>query len=415
LQNQQNTVDLLFYLNNTTQMIRQYAFENFYSFLEETEVSLLANRQVPDSNNLITLDGGDRVSKVMLVLGHNASGKTKLLMPLAFMAWFMSESFRVELDSGIPFETHLTSSSDVMRCDVEFSLSNERGGEDIYRYELEATKTHVVREALYVKDKRFKYMFIREWDEKASQYSVKQQGFGFKVAEAKKARKNASLIATAAQYGVPFAEKLVLAADKVFTNVTMGGKRHLDKDLLDESTHFYHDNGYFLDKLNTHIKRLDFGVDGVSIKKVDLPDVGEMLLPLCLHQSRGKNFSLPLVSESSGTRGAYSILRYILPVLEYGGIAVLDEMESELHPQMAIEVMRLFTDTEANPHNAQLLIATHSLEVLQYVEKNQIYLVEKNDCISEAWRLDEMKGVRRDDNIYARYLAGAYGAVPNFS
>lgn len=89
-------------------------------------------------------------------------------------------------------------------------------------------------------------------------------------------------------------------------------------------------------------------------------------------------------------------------------------MESELHPQMAIEIMRLFTDTETNPHNAQLLIATHSLEVLQYVEKNQIYLVEKNDCVSDAWRLDEMKGVRRDDNIYARYLAGAYGAVPKF-
>lgn len=396
-------------------MIRQYSFENFYSFLEETEVSLLANKQVPDSNNLMTLADGDRVAKVMVVLGHNASGKTKLLMPLAFLSWFIGHSFRVELDSSIPFETHRASDSDVMTCDVEFSLPDEHGSEDIYRYELETTQSHVIREALYVKDKRFKYVFIREWDEKTKQYNVKQQGFGFKATEAKKVRKNASLIATAAQYGVPFAIKLTLAAYKVFANVTVGGKRHLDDKLLGESTDFYHSNNFFLKKLNTYIKRLDFGIEQISIKKIDLADGGEKLIPVCHHQSNGKKFSLQLGSESSGTRGAYSILRYILPVLEYGGIAVLDEMESELHPQMAIEIMRLFTDTETNPHNAQLLIATHSLEVLQYVEKNQIYLVEKNDCASEAWRLDEMKGVRRDDNIYAHYLAGAYGAVAKFN
>jgi hypothetical protein len=40
-------------------------------------------------------------------------------------------------------------------------------------------------------------------------------------------------------------------------------------------------------------------------------------------------------------------------------------------------------------------------------------LVEKDkNCQSEAWRLDEVKGVRSDDNLYAKYMAGAYGAVP---
>ena len=349
----------------------------------------------------------------MTVLGHNASGKTKLLMPLAFMSWFMSRSFQdIAPDALIPIEPHLASDSDVISCKVEFMLAHDK--KNIYRYELDLTKTQVNREALYVKDKRFKYLFIREWDEETKQYQVKQQGFGLKPTEAKKVRKNASLIATAAQYGVDVAKELVGFADRIATNVTMVGKRNFDDGLLGESTLFYNENKHFLEKLNTHIKRLDFGVEGISIKTITLPDSSEGLVPICSHQSKGKDFSLSLINESSGTRGAYSILRYILPVLEYGGIAVLDEMESELHPQMAIEVMRLFTDSDSNPNNAQLLIATHSLEVLQRVEKNQIYLVEKNDCVSEAWRLDQMQGVRRDDNIYARYLAGAYGAVPSF-
>ena len=32
--------------------------------------------------------------------------------------------------------------------------------------------------------------------------------------------------------------------------------------------------------------------------------------------------------------------------------------------------------------------------------------------LSEAWRLGDMKGIRRDD--YFKSRAGAYGAVPNF-
>jgi len=396
-------------------MIYRYVFKNFYSFLEATELSTLANKQVPESNNLISLEDGQRASKVMVVLGHNASGKSKLLMPLVFMSWFISRSFQdIAPDADIPIEPHLASDSDVIICEVEFTLflANK---ENIYRYELELTRTQVNREMLYVKDKRFKYVFVREWNEETKQYQVKQQGFGFNPAEAKKVRKNASLIATAAQYGVAFSEELTRFADRITTNVTVVGKRHFDKGVLDESTLFYNENLHFLEKLNTHIKRLDLGVESISIKTMTLPDASEALVPICSHQSNGHDFSLPLANESSGTRGAYSILRYILPVLEYGGIAVLDEMEFELHPQLTIEIMRIFTDPDSNPKNAQLLIATHSQEVLQHVEKNQIYLVEKHDCFSRALRLDKAQGVRRDDNLYARYIAGVYGAVPRIS
>jgi hypothetical protein len=41
-------------------------------------------------------------------------------------------------------------------------------------------------------------------------------------------------------------------------------------------------------------------------------------------------------------------------------------------------------------------------------------LVEKDaDCLSQAYRMDSIEGIRNDDNFYAKYLAGTYGAVPN--
>ena len=45
--------------------------------------------------------------------------------------------------------------------------------------------------------------------------------------------------------------------------------------------------------------------------------------------------------------------------------------------------------------------------------KEQVVLVEKDaDLNTDAYRLDDIEGVRADDNIYAKYMAGAYGAVP---
>ncbi|MBL4759703.1 MAG: ATP-binding protein [Mariprofundaceae bacterium] len=372
----------------------------------------MANKQVPDSNSLIHLENGERIAKVMTVLGHNASGKTKLLMPLSFITWFMAESFKgITPDEDIPVEAHRASDSKIISFEFEFTMPSST--EHVFRYELELSTKQVFREALYMKQKRFNYVFIREWDKETEEYHVKQKGFGLKPSEAKKVRKNVSLISTAAQYGVPFAEALVNFSGCAFTNVNMAGKRHLDERELNESTKFYYDNEDFLGQLNMHIQRLDFGIEKITIEKVVLPDETEKLIPIFHHKSQGKGFALSIYNESSGTRGIYSILSTVLSILEVGGIAVLDEMESELHPQMVLEIMRMFTDSDSNPNDAQLLMATHSLEVLQRVEKNQIYLVEKNDCVSEAWRLDEMKGVRRDENIYARYMAGAYGAVPN--
>ena len=54
-----------------------------------------------------------------------------------------------------------------------------------------------------------------------------------------------------------------------------------------------------------------------------------------------------------------------------------------------------------------------TMEVLNLLHKSQIMLVEKDEnCESSAWRMDDVKGIRNDDNFYAKYMAGAYGAVP---
>ena len=110
------------------------------------------------------------------------------------------------------------------------------------------------------------------------------------------------------------------------------------------------------------------------------------------------------------------MLKTILQVLTQGGVAILDEFDVNLHPDMVLSLFELFIQPETNPHNAQLLFSTHSHIVLSKLDKYQIILIEKNkNGVSDAWRLDEMSGVRADDNYYTKYLAGAYGATPKIN
>ena len=139
----------------------------------------------------------------------------------------------------------------------------------------------------------------------------------------------------------------------------------------------------------------------------------EVLLPFGVHKVGDESFELMIYEESNGTQSAYSLLGLILPVLKNGGVAIIDELDNDLHPLLLPAIFDLFRSSHHNPHNAQLIFSCHTPEVFNLLNKHQIYLVEKYEQASEAWRLDEMEGVRNDDNLYAKYMAGAFDAIPN--
>ncbi len=108
------------------------------------------------------------------------------------------------------------------------------------------------------------------------------------------------------------------------------------------------------------------------------------------------------------------LLHKLLPSLKAGGLAVIDEFESDLHPHMLEPILDLFASEVTNPNGAQLLFTCHAVEVLNVVHKSQVTLVEKDDRNeSSAWRLDSVEGILSSDNFYAKYMAGAYGGVPH--
>jgi len=392
-------------------MLHTYTFKNFQSFAEGVEVDLTVNRKSTLTDWMNENVCGNRVSRLLAVVGHNASGKTALLKPIAFLYWFISQSFASPPDSLIPCSPHVVHTTEPSEFECLFDFDGT-----LWRYVLKCTPQRVLYEALYQKRERFAYVFIRTWNPETNSYSVKQQGFGLSPQSAKKGRANVSLIAWAAQYDVPLAKQL--ATSLVISNVNVVGRLPVsDQAIMFAAEHFSSNPTQRL-QMNRLLSEWDLGLAGVDLQEIQLNPVEapeeKTWFPFGRHVSGSDSFSLPFNMESNGTQGAFILLSRLLPVLENGGLAVIDEFENDLHPLMLEPILALFANPETNPQGAQLVFSTHAVEVLNLLEKSQVMLVEKDsNCLSTAYRMDTVEGIRNDDNFYAKYMAGAYGGVPS--
>ena len=393
-------------------MLHSYTFSNFQSFREWVEIDLTLSRKVVLTEWMNEVPTGELVSKLMAVIGPNGSGKTALLKPVAFLAWFVGQSFQNAPDAVIPVTPHFANVGEPseFECVVDFD------GE-LWRYVLRCTPERVLHEALYRKRQRFGYVFVRDWDAATNSYLVKQQDFGLSSQEARKVRANVSLISWAAQFDVPLAKRM--SALFVITNVNILGRVPMGDQAVFSAAHHFSSNGNQYKQMERLLKEWDLGLNGVELVEIPINNPQEpgqkIWMPYGKHRSDKKEFRLPFALESTGTQGAFVLLSRLLQALEIGGLAVIDEFENDLHPHMLEPILDLFANPNTNPHQAQLIFTCHAIEVLNLVHKSQAILVQKNDeCESSTCRLDAIEGIRNDDNFYAKYMAGAYGAVPNF-
>lgn len=391
-------------------MILYYTFRNFYSFGKTAIVDFRLPKTFSGQGFSEPKHSKISLSHAMVVVGPNASGKTNLIKPLAFFHWFVGRSFDSDPKKEIPFETHFFSND--QRCEFEIELIV---GSDHWRYHVTLNRERVIHEALYRKtSKLFSYVFTRDWQHNA--YVIRQQGFGMNPSEAKKVRQNASLISTAAQYNVPIALKL--ASLPIYTNVVDYGRVHFGYDSLIEASDIFSKSDSLRARMADYLRTWDLGLVDVQIKETAFTNptnthAVKTLFPFGVHKHGDQYVDRIFIQESSGTQGAYLLLSRLLPALETGGLAVIDELEADLHPHMLAPILDLFLSPETNPRQAQIIFTCHSPEILNTLEKQQIMLVEKDENgQSDAWRLDSMRGVRKDDNYYAKYMAGAYGAIP---
>ena len=128
---------------------------------------------------------------------------------------------------------------------------------------------------------------------------------------------------------------------------------------------------------------------------------------------KGLDTPVVLDNESTGTRRLVHLLPLVRYALDVTGLAILDEIDGALHVDMLSEILGWFRSHESNPRNAQLLVSSHHVGLLHDLEKEELFIVEKDDSgATWIYGAQDVKGLRRDVRLYPKYRAGVLGGLP---
>ena len=410
-------------------MIHRLEIENFYSIRETQVIDLRIGAKVPDEEGRFAeiKDGsGVRVPKTVAFFGANASGKSNVLRALAFIEWFLADSFTAAPDEPLPLWRFADGNDDPVRIKVDFDwsvskpligeLPNPESRVARYSYEVKfggesGRPLQILSEELRLQPASGKSRRIFERSvsgEVQGSVGFPLTGFGQVLS---KLRGNVSLTSTMAQFAEHEASKAFFdwaghITSNIFNipiDVPFVQKEGISEEYIFQ---FYKNRPRLIDGLNGVLGRVDIGIQSMSFRDT-------IFGPEPQFHHLGLNHPIQYRLESEGTRQFFQVYGHIWLSIENGGIAVLDEIDSTIHPILLPEILRWFHDPKENPRNAQLWMSGHSASLLEELKKEEIFFTEKDgQGRTKVYGLKDIEGVRRVDNFYQKYLGGVYGAVP---
>jgi AAA15 family ATPase/GTPase len=382
-------------------MLKEFKVSNFYSIYQTQVLSFdILQKDMLDESSFLTACG-NRLNSSVAVIGNNASGKTNVLRGLAFLLYVAHFSYiGMSVENSLPVKPHKA----YPQANSKFELIFENNGKE-YLYKIELNSKTIDYEFLGVKNVRG-FSCIYEMKRNGEEVLFLKWALD-KLNDADKERfikrKNCSLFSFLLNTGHLPARGITKIIESTTDTCLSSNTDEIYETVLND----FRQNANRKNKVFELVKNLGIGITAFNLIEAD--NVAVLNIE---HKNENKEFDISFSHESNGTQNIIYLLNKIIPIIENGGIVIYDEIESSIHPYIAKKIINLFASKQTNPKNAQILFSTHQPWLLNDRTKTQIYLIEKNPNFeSELYRLDEIEGVRNDDNFCMKYLAGAYGAV----
>jgi len=419
-------------------MLVNYRFSNFRSFYKDTVFSLKAGVQTSLNENLIR-EFDLRLLPSAVIYGPNASGKSNLIMSLEVM--------RDIILSGSP-SANLPSLKNLELCPfvhydaktpMNFEADFINGGKRfLYSFSIQVNflkreERKIIFESLSVIDKKDKKTLIYARDEN-----------GVKL---ERDRKTLNLLEFEDKLLNVFEKKINDNFDDSELFLSRAFKSTINNDLADLVIDFFKErllvvSDFTLKKTNlTYTMTEQPAHDFVFLNKAletfaSGADLGPQKRIFRPTQSEGKNsqnlelFSvyhhedhdIMIPAELMESRGTLKLIDFAIPfgkLFTSGGVFMLDEFDSAIHPEIIKGIISLFNNQELNKAGAQLIFTTHNPIYLNnsIFRRDQIFFVEKDSETYESaiYSLSDFgsKEVRNDHNYLLNYFKGNYGALPS--
>jgi len=416
-------------------MILSFGASNYRSFA--TYAELFLSKRSLKTNHPTDGDWISATNQAVGLFGANASGKTTLIDALYEFCKLPGYSMRDDHFVRHLHKPHKLHESEDVELFLDFVHENVR-----FRWDLSIGSGGITQESVWVSESRqFKLIFERE-DEAikfgaSSDISGDAQGFikqgstewvssvgawvkakdSGKYAQAFKwLSRFVRYISPEDQIG-PFMPSFVtdLLKDKDWQKLAAPILRFADVgvgELLLEEQDVPARRRLIAEKL-AEVIREDIG--DKDFEGFDVPDQ-EPILTFQHTAEGGETFDLELLEESTGTRLWLETALPALFTIFNGGVLIIDEIDSSLHPLLVRQLVGFFNDKELNQQGAQLIFTSHDLTLLgnfpnRAIEMDAAWLCEKKDSESNLKSIDEFK-LPKTANAEKRYMQGAFGAVP---
>lgn len=412
-------------------MIIEFTVGNFLSFKDKKTLSLEAT-SITEYKESIFDSGKYKLLKSAVLYGANSSGKSNFIRAMFVMKNIVMTS--VEKTSAskfeiVPFLLNTITEKKPSFFELVFLIGKIR-----YRYGFEVDNNAVKGEWLFeLVEENEVPLFIREENGIGVTENF-EEGVGLES----KTRINALFLSVVDQFNGEIAGSVISWFDnwETISGLSHNNYRSVTFSLLD--------NKKSKERLLSFFKDLDLGFEQLKFRKENLAEnlspldhVDDLIADIhgntiaritTVHKKFDENgnqvgfrdFDLRR-QESSGTNKIFDISGPIFDTLIGGGVLVIDELDSKLHPLMTVAITNLFNSPEYNIHNAQLIFVTHDTNLLSYgrLRRDQIYFFEKDKYeASDLYSLIEYKEegsskkIRKDRSFEKDYINGRYGAIP---
>ena len=402
-------------------MLLNFKIKNYKSFVEDTELSMVASSIREHSDTLINVNGIN-VLPLAALFGANGSGKSNFIKAFNVMYKLVMDRTN-EQKSKLNDITSFIFNDKLKESPTEFeiSLCDIKNNKE-YRYGINVDNKKVLEEWLFTKT----FSATRNLKEKCIFYRKGQKSFETDISVEEKKE-------------IEFVNSLTNESELLITNL---GKRGNSKysfvytwfehnalvldysssfmessEFLQVSLELFNKNNNTLNKIIEMINLIDPSIKSIKIEKEMDSQMNEKLVPYSIHLD-DKNKEKPIIfsSESCGTKKMFSFAAYLFYALKLGLTLFVDELDSKLHPLILRYIIKMFKDKNTNSGHGQLIFTSHNLICLDSkdLRRDEIWFVEKTNQRSSMFSLYDFKdeSIRNDLSFGKHYLNGRFGAIP---
>ncbi len=417
-------------------MLIDFTVENFRSIKEPVTLSAIAHpsrevERLEDSatrrrikpDNMIAptfpvAGRGFELLPVLGIFGANASGKSNILTALDTLFFLIT--------IGVTDSRHLNYHLSAFSFDKTTSQKptyfrlRQAHENNIYTYSLTVNQDRVLHESLtYIPAalgrKVNKPLFTRDWDKKSGKYIWKKDGEDFEGphTQLEDSLQKHELFLTL------LVNRLEVAVIQPLSDGIKGrwpgvgfGRESYDHDLATLLMGEHWPDR--VREISEILCKFDTGITDIEIKR--RPDMSnqDAFDLFALHKTSVGLMRLPFSEESAGTQRLFVLAYKMLDTFFYGSSVLVDELGSNIHPNITREIIKLFQSPKSNPKRAQLIFTSHdnTLQQRNLLRRDQIWFTAKReDGSTELYPLTDFKP-RNDLAIDKAYLDGRFGAVP---